>query len=61
MYILMVVFFIAGVAAAAVACTWLGTYAIWLTLIPLAVLAVYLIHADIRMKKDPAAKNCCGQ
>lgn len=60
-YILMVVFFIAGVAAAAVACTWLGTYAIWLTLIPLAVLAVDLLHADIKAQKDSAAKSCCEQ
>jgi len=51
-HVVMVIFFVVGVALSAVACRYLGTYAIWLNLIPLTVLFVDLLHADLTKEKD---------
>ena len=47
-YAVMVLFFALGAAVAAVACRFFGTYAIWLLLIPLSVLFVSFLHADLK-------------
>ncbi len=51
-YAVMVLYFALGVVAATVACRFMGTYAVWLLLIPLTVLFVSLLRAD-RMEKMP--------
>lgn len=48
----MTVCFMLGVFAAAVACRLIGTYAIWLNLIPLLVVFIDLLHADLTTEKD---------
>lgn len=48
----MVLCFMAGVTAAAVACRFLDVKAIWLALIPLLILFVDLLHADLFKEKD---------
>lgn len=47
----MVLCFMAGVTAAAVACRFLEVRAIWLALIPLLILFVDLLHADLKKEK----------
>ena len=49
---IMLLAFIVGVLAAALLCRVLDTYAIWLALVPLAVLFVDLFHADLTTEKD---------
>lgn len=44
--------FMAGVTASAVACLFLDVRAIWLVLIPLVILFVDLLHADLTKEKD---------
>ena len=48
----MILCFIVGVAAAAVACRFLGAYAIWCNLLPLAILFADLLHADLTTEKN---------
>ena len=48
----MLLAFIVGVLAAVLLCRWLGTYAIWVSLIPLGVLFADLLHADLTTEKD---------
>lgn len=48
----MVLCFMGGVAAATVACRFLDVKAIWLSLIPLLILFVDLLHADLTKEKD---------
>lgn len=49
-YTEMVAYFALGVLIATVACHAMGTYAIWLLLIPLGVLSVSLLQADMKDK-----------
>lgn len=49
---MMLLCFLAGVLAAALLCRVLDVYAIWVTLIPLAVLFVDLLHADLTTERD---------
>lgn len=48
----MLLCFLAGVLVSGLLCRWLGTYAIWAALIPLAVLFVDLLHADLTTERD---------
>lgn len=48
----MLLCFLAGVLVSALLCRWLSTYAIWVTLIPLAVLFADLLHADLTTERD---------
>lgn len=48
----MLLYFLLGVLAAALLCRWLDTYAIWCALIPLLVLFVDLLHADLTTERD---------
>ena len=48
----MLLCFLAGVLGAALLCRWFKTYTIWFTLIPLAVLFVDLLHADLTTERD---------
>ena len=48
----MVLCFMAGVAAATVACRFLEVKAIWIALIPLLILFIDLLHADRTKEKD---------
>ena len=48
----MLLSFIVGVLAAVLLCRVLGTYAIWAALIPLGILFVDLLHADLTTEKD---------
>ena len=50
----MVLCFAAGALGATVSCAYLGTYAIWLTVIPLAYLFASLLRADIAAGRDLA-------
>ena len=52
--------FIFGVFAATVSCRFFGTYAIWLNLIPLAVVFVDLLHADLTKEKELLDINPSG-
>lgn len=47
----MILCFVVGVTISVVACRFLGTYAIWCNLLPLAVLFVDLLHADLTKEK----------
>lgn len=49
-YTEMVAYFALGVLISTVACRVVSTYAIWLLLIPLSVLSVSLLHADLKDK-----------
>jgi uncharacterized membrane protein YoaK (UPF0700 family) len=49
---IMLLSFVVGVVVAVLLCRWLDTYAIWCALIPLAVLFVDLLHADLTTEKD---------
>ena len=49
---IMLLAFIVGVLSAALLCRWLGTYTIWAALVPLGVLFVDLLHADLTTEKD---------
>ena len=49
---IMLLAFVAGVLAAALLCRVLETYAIWIALIPLAVLFADLLHADLTTEKE---------
>lgn len=44
--------FLAGVLLSGMLCRWLGTYAIWVALIPLTILFVDLFHADLTTERD---------
>jgi len=44
--------FLLGVLVAALLCRWLDVYAIWVALIPLAVLFADLLHADLTTERD---------
>ena len=48
----MLLCFIAGVLLAALLCRWLGTYTIWVTLLPLIILFLDLLHADLTTEHD---------
>lgn len=48
----MIACFIVGVFSAAVCCRFFGTYAIWFNLIPLAVVFIDLLHADLTTEKE---------
>jgi len=49
---IMLMAFIVGVLAAALLCRVMGTYTIWLSLVPLSVLFGDLLHADLTTEKD---------
>ena len=48
----MILCFILGVFAATVCCRFFGTYAIWFNLIPLLIVFVDLLHADLTTEKE---------
>lgn len=48
----MLLCFLAGVLGAGLLCRWLGTYTIWVALLPLTVLFVDLLHADLTTERD---------
>ena len=48
----MIVCFVLGVVAATVCCRFVGTYAIWFNLLPLFVVFIDLLHADLTKEKD---------
>lgn len=50
-YALMLLFFATGVVCAVLSCRWIGTYAVWLNLIPLAVVFAALLRADLSAAK----------
>ena len=49
---IMLLAFIVGVLAAALLCRVMGTYTIWLSLVPLSILFGDLLHADLTTEKD---------
>ena len=49
---IMLMAFIVGVLAAALLCRVMGTYTIWLSLVPLSILFGDLLHADLTTEKD---------
>ena len=49
---IMLLAFIVGVLAAALLCRIMGTYTIWLSLVPLSILFGDLLHADLTTEKD---------
>lgn len=51
-HVMMIVCFVVGVFAATVCCRFFGTYAIWFNLIPLLVVFVDLLHADLTKEKE---------
>lgn len=51
-HLVMILCFVVGVAAATVACRFLEEKAIWLALVPLLVLFIDLLHADLTKEKD---------
>lgn len=54
----MVFSFALGVIAATISTRWLGTYAIWLNLLPLAVIFVDLLRADLRSIAGEKETSC---
>lgn len=49
---LMLLSFMAGVLVSALMCRWLGIYAIWTALVPLGILFIQLLRADLTAEKD---------
>ena len=47
---LMILCFMAGVAAAVISCEWIGVRSIWIMNLPLVILLVNLLRADLRVK-----------
>ena len=56
----MILCFVLGVVAATICCRFFGTYAIWFNLIPLAVVFVDLLHADLTKEKQLLDVNPSG-
>lgn len=54
----MVLFFALGVFAATISIHWLGTYAIWLNLLPLTVIFVDLLRADLHDSAEMKETSC---
>lgn len=48
----MLLCFIVGVLGGGLLCRWLSTYAIWVLLVPLGILFVDLLHADLTVERD---------
>lgn len=59
-HISMIGCFILGVFSATVCCSFFGTYAIWLNLIPLVVVFADLLHADLTKEKELLDINPSG-
>lgn len=56
----MILCFIFGVAVSTVACRFFGAHAIWCNLLPLTVLFIDLLHADLTKEKDLLEKTPAG-
>lgn len=51
-HVMMIFCFVVGVFASAVLCRLVGTYAIWFNLIPLLIVFIDLLHADLTTEKE---------